>query len=96
MSRRRKRSELALLVQNLDVYEIAELAHERLDMLFKLRQVALDLRPQQRFHAVARELRLQFVHGSGRIAEELRECRAYTCFRPRAFNQNAVENFDLK
>ena len=87
--------ELALLVQDLDLHEIRELPRECLHALFEPRKIALDLRAQQRLHAVVGELRLQFVNGAGRIAEEPRERRADAGLRPRAFEQDAVEDFDL-
>jgi len=64
--------ELAILVKNLDLHEVAQLARERLHALAELREVALDLRAQQRLHAVANELRLQFSARVSRIAEEAR------------------------
>ena len=61
----------------------------------KPRKVGLDLRPQQGLHAVVGELRLQFANRAGGIAEEAGECRADARLRPRPFENDAVEDFDL-
>ncbi len=55
----------------------------------------LDLRAQQRFHAVAGELRLQLANRAGRIAEEASERRAHAGLRSRSFEHDAVEDLDL-
>jgi hypothetical protein len=59
------------------------------------RQVLLDLRPQERFHAAAGELRLQFADGAGGIMEESSESRAHAGLRPRSLKRDAVEDLDL-
>ena len=87
--------ELPLLVQDLDLHEVRELPSECLHALVEPRNIALDLAAQQRLHVVVRELRFQFVDGPGRIAKELAERRAHAGLRPRAFEQNAVEDLDL-
>ena len=87
--------ELALPVQDFDLHEVRELPSECLHALVEPRNIALDLAAQQRLHAVVRELRLQFADGPGRIAKEPAECRAHAGLRPRAFEQNAVEDLDL-
>ncbi len=95
LSRRRKKRELPLLVQNLDLHEVGELASECLNALVEPLKIALDLRPQQRLHAVVGELRFEFADGARWIAEEAGEGRADAGLRPRAFEQDAVEDFDL-
>src|SRR3984885_3324246 len=51
--------------------------------------------PQQLLHAVVSELRFEFGNGALWIAEQASEGRAYTGFRPGAFEQDAVEDFNL-
>ena len=72
-----------------------ELPGECLDALLKPRKVGLDLRPQQSLHAVVGELRPQFANRASGIAEETGERRADACLRPRPFEDDAVEDFDL-
>jgi hypothetical protein len=91
-----KKAELALLAQDLNLHEFAKLAREHLYALFKLGQVVLDLRAQERLHPAVGELSLEFIDSPGGIAEELREGCAYAGLRPRAFQQDAVEDFDLE
>jgi chemotaxis response regulator CheB len=88
-------TELAVLVKNLDLHEVAQLARECLHALAELREVALDLRAQQRLHAVADKLRLQLSARASGIAEEARECGHQAGLRARAFEQDAIEDFDL-
>ncbi len=58
-------------------------------------QVLLDLRAQQRLHAVVGELRPQLPHSTGRIAEKTTEGCAQAGLRPCAFEQYAIEDFNL-
>ena len=90
-----KESELSLLVEYLDLHEVGELPDECLYSLFQPRQVLLDLRPQERFHAAAGELSLQFADGAGGIMEEPGEGRAHAGLRPRSFKEDAIEDLDL-
>jgi len=71
-----KESEMALLAEHFNLHEIDKLAGESLHLLVQPRKFALDLCAQQYLHAVVGELRSEFANRSGRIAEELRECRA--------------------
>jgi hypothetical protein len=59
------------------------------------RKDRLDLRPQQRLHAVVGELRLEFANRAGRIAEEAGERGSDAGLRPRAFEHDAVEDLNL-
>ena len=68
-------AELAFVVQNLDPHEVGELAHECLHLLLEPRQVALDLRPQQRLHPVVGELGFQLVDSACRVMEEPAQVR---------------------
>jgi hypothetical protein len=77
-----EKAELAALVQNVDMHEVGELTHERLRALFEARQVTLDLAAQERLHGVVGELRLQLVHGSGRVTEKLSQSCADAGLRP--------------
>src|SRR5580698_2531826 len=87
--------ELATLIQNLDPDEIAELARECLDALFKPCNLGLDLRSKQLFHAATGKLRLQLVNCSGRITEQARECSSDARLRPCAFEDDAIKYLDL-
>ena len=58
-------TELPLLIQNLDLDEIAKLPLECLDALIEYGNTVLNLRSQQRLHPAAGELRLQLIHRSG-------------------------------
>ena len=55
-----EKRELPLLIQNLDLHEVCKLASECLDVLVESLKIALDMRPQQRLHAVVGELRFEF------------------------------------
>src|ERR1035438_8474943 len=88
-------SKLALLVQHFNLHEVGKLAGECLHLLVQPRQLVLDLGTQQYLHAVVGELRPEFANSSGRIAEELRECRADAALRPRPFKDDGIEDFDL-
>jgi hypothetical protein len=77
------------------LHEVRELPSECLHALVKAGNITLDLAAQQSFHVVVRELRFQFAVGPGRIAKEPAERRSHSGFRPRAFEQNAVEDFHL-
>jgi hypothetical protein len=90
-----KERELALLVQHLHVHEVGELPDERLHPLFELCQIMLDLRAEQRLHAVVGELHSQLTDCAGRIAEKAGQSRADAGLRPRAFKDDAIENLDL-
>ena len=81
--------------EHFDLHEVGKLPDECLDSLLEPRKVALDLRAQQGLHAAVGELRFQFVDGSGWIAEETGQRRSHAGLRPCAFEQNAVEDFDL-
>src|SRR5208283_1048174 len=81
--------------QDLDLHEIRKLPIECLHALVESRNIVFDVRAQQSFHVVVRELRFEFPKNSGRIAKELAERRTHTGLRPRAFEQNAIEDFDL-
>ena len=48
--------ELSLLIQGLDLHEVRELARECLHALVEPSNIVLDMRTQQRFHAVVGEL----------------------------------------
>jgi hypothetical protein len=48
--------ELSLLIQGLDSHQVRELSSERLHVLVESLLIAVDLRPQQCFHAVIGEL----------------------------------------
>ena len=61
-------------IQDLDLYEIGELASECLYALLKPCKIAFDMRPQQLLHAVIGELRFQLVNRASRIAEQASEC----------------------
>ncbi len=86
-----------MLIQNLDLDEIAELPLECLHALLQHGNRALNLRPQQRLHLLLLPVNcdFEFVHRSGRIAEEPRQCGADAGLRPRAFKHDAIEDFDL-
>ena len=53
-----EKRELSLLIQDLDLHEIRKLPSECLHVLVEPLKIALDMRPQQRLHAVVGELRL--------------------------------------
>jgi len=55
-----KEAELPLPIQDLDLHEICELSSERPNVLVEPLKIALDMRPQQLFHAVVGELRFEF------------------------------------
>src|SRR5208282_2304426 len=72
-----------------------ELADECLHALIEAPNIVLDMRAQQRLHAVAGELRLQLVNRASRISEKASERRAHAGLRSPSFEQDAVENLNL-
>src|SRR5208282_2942309 len=72
-----------------------ELADECLHALIEAPNIVLDMRAQQRLHAVAGELRLQLANRASGISEKASERRAHAGLRPGAFEQDAVENLHL-
>ena len=84
-----------MLIQDLDLHEICELPSECLHVLVEPLKIALDMRPQQLLHAVVGELRFEFGNRALWIAEQASERRAYAGLRPGAFEQDAVEDFNL-
>src|ERR1039458_197488 len=90
-----EKRELPLPIQDLDLHEIRELPNECLHVLVEPLKIPLDMRTQERLHTVVSELRFQFGNRALWIAQEAGECRAYTGLRSGAFEQDAVENFDL-
>ena len=85
----------ALLVENRDLNEVGELPGECLHALVEPGEVGLNLRPQQRLHAVVGELGAEFANGSGRIVEEASDGRADALLRPCSFQQHDIEDLDL-
>ena len=55
-----EKRELPLPTQDLDLHEIRELSSECLHVLVEPLKIALDVRTQQRLHAVVCELRFEF------------------------------------
>ncbi len=53
------------------------------------------MRTQQRFHAVVCELRSEFTNCARRISEEARDRCRHAALRSAAFDEDAVEDFDL-
>src|SRR5208282_6754388 len=72
-----------------------ELADECLHALIEAPNIVLDMRAQQRLHAVAGELRRQLANRASGISEKASERRAYAGLRSRSFEQDAVENLHL-
>src|SRR6266568_1062655 len=75
-----KEPELLAIIEYFDWHEIGELAHECLHTLLQPRQIALDLRPEQCFHALVAELGLQLAQATNRITEEPRQGGAHAGF----------------
>src|ERR1035441_10486621 len=90
-----KKPELPLLIQDLDLNEITELPRECLDALFKRRNIAFNLRPQELLHAAVGELRLEFIDRSGRITEQAGKCGFHASLRTHTFENDAIENLNL-
>jgi hypothetical protein len=63
-----EKPELSLLMQDLDLHEVSKLPGECLHALVEPSKIVLDMRAQQRLHAVARELRFEFAYRTCRIA----------------------------
>src|SRR6267143_1106693 len=64
-------------------------------MLVEPSKIVLDVRMQQRLHAVVGELRFEFSNRALWIANEASERRAQAGLRPGAFEQHAIEDFNL-
>ena len=90
-----EKRQLPLPIQDLDLHEIRELPDECLHALIEAPTVVFDMRAQQRLHAVAGELRLQFSNRARGVPKQASERRAHSGFRPSAFEQNAIEDFHL-
>ncbi len=90
-----EKRELSLLIQNLDLHEVCELPSECLHVLVEPLKIALDMRPQQRLHAVVGELRFEFGNRAFWIAQQASERRPDAGLRPGAFEQDAVEDLNL-
>ena len=90
-----KKRELPLPIQDLDLHEVRKLSNECLHALIEAPNIVLDMRAQQRLHAVAGELRLQLANRASGISEKASERRAHAGLRSRAFEQDAVEDFHL-
>src|ERR1700686_3727186 len=87
--------ELSLLIQDFDLHKVRELSSEYLHMPGESANVVLDMSAQQRLHALVGELRFEFANRARGIAEEASERRAHARLRLGAFEQDAVEDFDL-
>ena len=64
-------------------------------MLVKPSKIVLDMRTQQRLHAGVGELRFEFSNRALWITNEASERRAHAGLRPGAFEQHAIEDFNL-
>src|SRR5271157_3549702 len=90
-----KECELPLPTQDFDVHEVRKLSNKCLHALIEAPNIVLDMRAQQRFHAVVSKLRLQLANRASGISEKASERRAHSGFRSRSFEQDAVENLHL-
>ena len=87
--------ELALLIEYGDLDEIGELPGKCLNALVEPCEVALNLSPKKRLHAVIRELSPELADGSSRIGEEATDRAADTPLRPCTFEQHHIEDLNL-
>ncbi len=90
-----KECELSLPIQDFDLHEVRKLSNKCLHALIEAPNIVLDMRAQQRLHAVAGELRLQLANRASGISEKASERRAHAGLRSRSFEQDAVENLHL-
>jgi hypothetical protein len=71
------------------------LAGECLDVLIEPSNLVLDMSAQEGLYAVIGELRSELLNSTRGIAQEASEGPAHAGLRPGAFEQDAVEDFNL-
>src|ERR1017187_4842248 len=65
-----KECELARPIQDFDLHEVRKLSNKCLYALIEAPNVVLNMRAQQRFHAVVSELRLKLANRASGISEK--------------------------